>query len=79
MDTTEVGLLLLSLTEEDFQFQVSGLPDKYMLPEIDAILEDLDSNALQSLETSAANLPTPRFWEGEGLTYPLQDLGRGRG
>ena len=24
MDTTEVGLLLMSLTEEDFQFQVSG-------------------------------------------------------
>ena len=42
-----------------------------MLTEIDAILEDLDSNAKLSLETSAANLPTPRFREGERLTSPM--------
>ena len=79
MDTTEVELLLMSLTEEDFQFQVSGPARQKYMSEIDGKLEDLDSNALQSLETSAANLSTPRFREGEGLTYPLQDLGRGRG
>ena len=60
----------MSLTEEDFHFKSLDLPDKYM-SKIDGILEDLDSNALQSLETSAANLPTPIFREGEGLTLPM--------
>ena len=52
MHEAEVGQLQTGLTEEGLDFKSMNLSDKYM-SDIDALLESLDSHAMQRLETPA--------------------------